>query len=169
MVQAAIEIANNINKGNSFEYVLNYGSKRNKSFRTNGKNNFLFDDPKAVESLPMTDMKINGSSFSIVDNDYLATFTSFDPNNLPLFLQAEKPVATSITVDQYSSINISEGMGAIMKKMYKTKKSGKPTRRARKTKEKLEKWKKLDADYFNQNSNLNPLDPIDLGNFILNK
>jgi hypothetical protein len=129
----------------------------------------LNDTAFIADGIPMTEMKINGGSFSIIDNDYLVTFTSFNEANLPLFLQADKPVATSITVDNYTDITISEGMGAMMKKMYKTKKSGKPTRRARKQREKLDKWKKADADYFNNNSTSNPLDPMDLGNFILSK
>ncbi len=152
----------------SFDLKSKYGKTKNNVFGK-GFNSNALENPNSPESLPITDMTINGAVIPIIDNDYLATFTSLDPNNLPLFLQADNPVATSITVDQYTSITISEGMGAMMKKMYKTKKSGKPTRRARKQKEKLEKWKKIDADYFNQNSTSNPLDPIDLGNFILNK
>ncbi|NOU38890.1 MAG: hypothetical protein HOO89_09265 [Ferruginibacter sp.] len=144
--------------------------KTTKKYFSKNKNLLTIANENTIEeSIPMKEFKINGASFSILDNDYLATFTSFDPNNLPPFLAAETPVATSITVDDYTDITISESMGAMMKKMYKTKKSGKPTRRARKQKEKLEKWKKADAEYFNQNSTANPLDPIDLGNFILQK
>ncbi len=161
---------NPIQKNNiaTLDVIGNYKKTKNNVFGRGIKKGFL-NNQNIAESLPMTDMSINGAVIPIIDNDYLTTFTSFDANNLPLFLQADNPVATSITVDQYTSITISEGMGAMMKKMYKTKKSGKPTRRARKQKEKLEKWKKVDADYFNQNSSSNPLDPMDLGNFILNK
>jgi hypothetical protein len=145
-----------------------YSTSRNTGRKREARQSFAFASP--VPATPAAkEMLINGSSFTIVDNDYLATFASFNETNLPAFLQVDKPVATTITIDDYTSITITEGMGAMMKKMYKTKKSGKPTRRARRTKEKLEKWKKADADYFNQNSTTNPLDPIDLGNFILNK
>jgi hypothetical protein len=130
---------------------------------------FLGASPIITDVPPATELLINGSKFTIVDNDYLSTFASFNESNLPEFLKVDNPVATQITIDDYASITITEGMGAMMKKMYKTKKSGKPTRRARKQKEKLEKWKKADADFFNPNANLNPLDPIDLGNFILYK
>ncbi len=162
---------NNLAKNNNIAAIDEKGKyrKRKNNIYGRGSKAALLDNPKIAESIPMTDISINGAVIPIIDNDYLTTFTSFDANNLPLFLQADNPVATSITVDQYTSITISEGMGAMMKKMYKTKKSGKPTRRARKQKEKLEKWKKVDADYFNQNSSSNPLDPLDLGNFILNK
>jgi hypothetical protein len=110
---------------------------------------------------------IDGSQFPVKNNDYLGTFASFTEASIPPFLRAEKPVATTVTIDKYTSITVSEGMAAILKKSYKTRRNGKPTRRARKQKEKIEKWKKADADYFNQNSTNNPLDPMDLGDFIL--
>ncbi len=110
---------------------------------------------------------INGSQYTVKDNDYLGTFASFTETSMPSFLRTEKPIATTVTVDKYTSITISEGMAAILKKTYKTRRNGKPTRRARKQKEKIAKWKKADADYFNQNSTNNPLDPMDLGDFIL--
>jgi hypothetical protein len=112
---------------------------------------------------------INGEKFPIYENDYLATFASFTPDKLPLFLQAETPTETQITIDKYSYFNVTEGMGAMMKKMYGTKSSGAPTRSARKQKQKLENWKKVDSAYFAPSTNLNPLDPRDLGNLILNK
>lgn len=121
------------------------------------------------ESIAVNELNIGGSNIPYIDNDYLATFASLNETNLPPFLQAEKPVATVITIDNYTDITISENMGAMMKKMYKTKKSGKPTRRARKTKEKLEKWKVADSTFFSPTSNMNVLDPFDLGNFILSK
>jgi hypothetical protein len=145
-----------------------YASNQSKSSRKETKRRMVLAIP--MKELPVsTEMTIGGTKMPIIDNDYLASFAALNESNLPPFLQVEKPVATTITIDDYTYITISEGMGAMMKKMYKTKKSGKPTRRARKTKEKLEKWKKADADYFNQNSTMNPLDPIDLGNFIFNK
>jgi hypothetical protein len=112
---------------------------------------------------------VNGENFTILENDYLTTFASFTPDKLPLFLQAESPVETQITIDKYSYFNVTEGMGAMMKKMYATKSSGAPTRSAKKQKLKLESWKKADSAYFAPSSNLNPLDPRDLGNLILNK
>lgn len=149
----------------------NYNKKNKFGSGSDGKRKMFFgaSSPTTTGIAAPTELLINGSKFTIVDNDYLATFASFNETNLPEFLKADNPVATQITIDDYASITITEGMGAMMKKMYKTKKSGKPTRRARKQKEKLEKWKKADADFFNPNTNLNPLDPIDLGNFILYK
>jgi hypothetical protein len=152
-----------INGSNGFTKKNNYSSKE-------GKRKIVLGAlPTIAAPAAPTELLINGSKFTIVDNDYLATFASFNESNLPAFLQADNPVATQITIDDYASITITEGMGAMMKKMYKTRKSGKPTRRARKQREKLEKWKRADSAFFNPNVNLNPLDPIDLGNFILYK
>jgi hypothetical protein len=165
-------VKNNVNTivptfGNSSNNYASAGN-RSKGFGRETKRRMVLAIP--MQEIPVaTEMNIGGSKMPIIDNDYLASFAALNETNLPPFLQVEKPVATTITIDDYTYITISEGMGAMMKKMYKTRKSGKPTRRARKTKEKLEKWRKADADYFNQNSTMNPLDPIDLGNFIFNK
>jgi hypothetical protein len=159
------------NNNPTLAFIGNNNYNANNKFSTgrDGKRSMSFGAAPTFDVPAPTELLINGSKFTIVDNDYLATFASFNESNLPEFLKADNPVATQITIDDYASITITEGMGAMMKKMYKTKKSGKPTRRARKQKEKLEKWKKADADFFNPNANLNPLDPIDLGNFILYK
>jgi hypothetical protein len=155
------------NRSNNYNSYVS-GNNRSKGFGKEIKRRTVLAIP--MQEIPVaTEMNIGGSTMPIIDNDYLASFAALTETNLPPFLQVEKPVATTITIDDYTYITISEGMGAMMKKMYKTRKSGKPTRRARKTKEKLEKWRKADADYFNQNSTMNPLDPIDLGNFIFNK
>ncbi len=123
---------------------------------------------KNIMAFAAPTIKIGDSTFIVIDNDYITTFASFSESILPVFLQAENPVATSIYIDKYSNINISENMAAMMKKMYKLKKNGNPTRRARKTKEKLEKWKVADNNYFDSTLN-NPLNIIDLGEFILQK
>ena len=155
-----VDVFNNINSATIY--------KNRRDFRKENKQRMVVAIP--MQEIPVaTEMNIAGTKMPIIDNDYLASFAALNENNLPAFLQVEKPLATTITIDDYTYITISEGMGAMMKKMYKTRKSGKPTRRARKTKEKLEKWRKADAEYFNQNSTTNPLDPIDLGNFIFNK
>lgn len=116
-----------------------------------------------------TPVQIDGNYFRPRNNDYLAMFTSFNLNTAPPFLRGEEASEGTITVDKFTSITISKGMAAILRKTYRTKKNGRPTRRARKQREKIEKWKKADNDYFNKNSTMNPLDPMDLGDFILYK
>jgi hypothetical protein len=72
-----------------------------------------------------------------------------------------------ISIDRYSYINVSEKMNGLLQRMYETKKNGKPTGKARRTKKIMEKWKKADAEYFDRNLSKNPLDIIDLSEFIL--
>ncbi len=168
-IQPTIVADSNLTKNNILSTFNNIAStKKKQAYKKDKRKRMLIAIP--MKEIPVaTELDIAGTKMPIIDNDYLASFAALNESNLPAFLQADKPVATTITIDDYTYITISESMGGMMKKMYKTRKSGKPTRRARKTKEKLEKWKKADADYFNQNSTMNPLDPIDLGNFIFNK
>ena len=162
--QPLLALKNNVKEQRS--YTINSNIKIYK--KANNKRTYTNHSEKNVA--PKQEMiSINGEKFTVLENDYMSTFASFAPDKLPIFLQAENPVKTQIAIDKYSYFNVTEGMGAMMKKMYATKKNGLPTRSARKQKEKLEKWKAADSAYFNQNSIINPLDPRDLGNLILNK
>jgi hypothetical protein len=160
-------IQNNLNSKYEFSNspFLNTKNSRYKPSKQAkyGFSNFDYKQKNSAQVL------IDGESYPVIDNDYLLTFVSFNNDKLPSFLNEESDKVKSITVDKYSYFEISEGMGSMMKKMYKTKSNGSPTRRARKQKATIEKWKAVDSAYFNQNSNLNPLDPRDLSNFILNK
>jgi hypothetical protein len=71
-----------------------------------------------------------------------------------------------ISIDRYSYVNVSEKMNGLLQRMYETKKNGKPTGKARRTKKRLEKWKKADAEYFDSKLSKNPLDIVDLSEFI---
>ena len=66
-----------------------------------------------------------------------------------------------------SYVTVSEKMNEIFKKMYSTKKNNKPTIKAKRLKAKLEKWKKYDEKHFDTNMQNNPVDVIDLSEFIL--
>jgi hypothetical protein len=102
----------------------------------------------------------------LVDNDVLLTLASYKyVDYAPLLAEIAKN--KQIQLDHFSYLNISDKMSEILKKMYSTKKNNKPTRRARKIRAKLEKWKKADEEYFDRNTNNNPLDIIDLSEFIL--
>jgi hypothetical protein len=142
----------------------NLGGRKKMVYGKNASFSYSSVVDSAAESF-----NIAGINTPMVDNDFLATFASFNENTLPAFLQSETPISTVITVDQFTDIVVTDKMGAFMKKMYKTKRSGKPTRKAKKAKQKLEKWKVADSTYFSNETINNPLNPIDLGNFILKK
>ena len=58
-------------------------------------------------------------------------------------------------------------MAEYLKGMYEVNDKDKPTRKSKKLKAKLAKWKKKDESYFDRSLQKNPLDIIDLGEFIL--
>lgn len=114
-------------------------------------------------------MEIDGTSYIFMNNDILASFASFDPNKLPQFLLKENNEATLVTVNNFTAVNVSPGMAEILRRMYKLKKNGNPTWNALRQQKKLQQWKKTDASFFDANSTNNPFNPIDLGNFILDR
>jgi len=122
---------------------------------------------KQVKNLPPhVSLRIDGQSFAVANNDLFVTFTSFDYNKIPEFLADNITREIRVHLDQYANLIISQPMAEMLKEMYKVKSNGNPTRRARKRRERLEKWKKTDETYFDQSTQKNPLDPIDLGGFI---
>jgi hypothetical protein len=173
------DTTNNLLPTNANPLNKNYGGELASGSRAYGKSfgklgkrkgsNGLLDDVSGPIVDSVENFSIAGMKTPMVDNDFLATFASFNESALPPFLQSETPISTVISVDQFTDIVVTDKMGAFMKKMYKTRKSGKPTRKARKAKQKLEKWKVADSTYFSNETLNNPLNPVDLGNFILKK
>jgi len=107
-----------------------------------------------------------GYNFAIKDNDLLGSFASFDYKNLPDFVTSDETTAVKINVDRSTAITVSEGMVAMLKRMYKTKRNGKPTWKAKRERKKIQRWKKADAKFFDKNPEKNPMDPLDLAEFI---
>lgn len=105
----------------------------------------------------------------ITDNDMLASFAGFTYNTVPLFLRNQKKdIPFVIRIDQYANVAVSESMSGMMKKMNTFRKNGKLTFKAKRERKRLSKWKKADEKRFDKKMNNNPLDPIDLGEFIFN-
>ena len=109
---------------------------------------------------------IDNRKLNLVDNDFLLTFASYKYDEIPAFMSGKEDKSLKIHVDQYANIVISKTMSRMMKDMYQYKSGDKLTRRARKARERLEQWKKMDEDHFDRSSTDNPLDPIDLAKFI---
>ncbi len=114
-------------------------------------NSFLFDD----------------ESFSMIDNDLFFTFASYNPNRVPSYLTvAGEQTEIRLNIDDYTSIAISPAMRMMMMKMYEVKKNGRATVKAKREKRKLLRWQKADTKRFDKTVNRNPLDPLDLAEFI---
>jgi hypothetical protein len=120
--------------------------------------------PKTIRPLRLN---VDHQTFSLVDNNLLLTFTSFTYPDLADRISRAQDQQLRVQLDQYTSIIISRPMLQTIKDMYRTRSNGKPTRKARKTRERLESLKKTDEKHFDLGSSANATDPLDLGDFIL--
>lgn len=125
-----------------------------------------YDNPKTENYFKNNRFTVEGEGLSLVENDFFVTFASYRYEELPAFLAEEEDSEFMIRLDQYSYFTLSEAMVNTLKKMYQRRGKGTPTRRARKEKAKLEEWKKADEKYFDYSRSHNPLDPMDLAEFI---
>ncbi len=114
-------------------------------------------------------INIGETTFPLVDDDLLSTFASFTYEQVPDYLLNTSTEKALIRTDMYTSINISREMRSMMKKMYQVKRNGRSTHKARKQKRKLAGWQKADAKYFDKKLDKNPVDMIDLADFIFDK
>lgn len=121
---------------------------------------------KAGKYKQLLSFSLNGQRFPLADNDLLVTFVSLKYNEIPDFINRNDDQSWKIHIDQYTNIFISKPMSEMMKEMSLFKSNGSLTRKARKSREKLDKWKKSDEIQFDQSLKKNPLDPLDLGEFI---
>lgn len=108
----------------------------------------------------------NGGEAKLYDNDVLLTLTSYSGNDWKQFF-SNAVEDKRITLNKYSYLNLSDKMVEMLQNTYLTKKNGNPSRKAKKTKKKFEKWRKKDEKYFDKNMQKNPADIIDLSDFTL--
>ena len=108
----------------------------------------------------------NGGSAKLYDNDVLFTLTSYSGNGWQQFFTSDV-LEKKITLNKYSYMNLSDKMVEMLQETYLTKKNGTPSRKAKKTKKKFDKWRKKDEKYFDSNMQKNPADIIDLSDLIL--
>lgn len=113
-------------------------------------------------------VKINNNKGEarLYENDLLLTLVNYKAQDWQQFF-TKAVTDKKITLNKYSYHNLSDNMVAMLQDMYLVKGSGKPTRKARKTKKKFEKWRSKDEKYFDKDLQKNPSDIIDLSEFIL--
>jgi hypothetical protein len=119
----------------------------------------------ADQGLPLA-LTIDGSRFSLVDNNPLTTLISYKYPALKNRINNKRDAGLRIRLDQYTNIALSPAMTGMIRDLYDTRSNGMPSRKARKTKERLEKWKTDDEKQFDGSRFSNPLDPIDLAEFL---
>ena len=118
--------------------------------------------------------RITGNTFitksvraNILENDFFYTLTNFTYSQADDFLSDIKE-NNKISINNYSYVNVSDKMAGFLKQVYAVNRRKKPTWKARKAKQKLDKWKKKDAENFDTKFDKNPLDILDLSEFIFN-
>jgi hypothetical protein len=126
----------------------------------------ITESPTSLKNRKAPAFSIDNRKLSMIDNDLLFTFASYKYDEIPAFMSSKEDRILKIHVDQYANIVISKTMSRMMKDMYQYKSKDRLTRRARKTRERLDQWKKKDEEQFDRSSTDNPLDPIDLAKFI---
>lgn len=121
------------------------------------KENFFFSNT----------LRINGWSYNMGNQEMLAAFASFRYADMPAAFWEKGVEETAwLQVDDYTAIGVSPAMRDMMKKMYEVKRNGKPTAKAKREKRKLKRWIKADKKRFDKTMSRNPLDPLDLADFI---
>ncbi|HEV2482945.1 MAG TPA: hypothetical protein VGS79_24940 [Puia sp.] len=130
--------------------------------------------PAAIDSTGTTAIQlspaaltVDGDRFSLSDNNPLVTFTSYRYPDLGKRINSPKnETVLHIHLDQYTNIALSPAMTATLRDLYDTRPDGTPSRKARRTRERLLKWDAEDAKEFDPHTTANPLDAVDLAEFL---
>jgi hypothetical protein len=123
-------------------------------------------DSTAITRPVRRPFSIEGQSIPVADNDLLAAFASFTYPDIPPYLTSPVDKPLRIYIDQYSNVYVSKNMLGMIKEMYQVRANGKPARKARRARRRLDDWKQKDIRHFDNNRETNPLDPLDLAEFI---
>lgn len=112
---------------------------------------------------------LDGTNYRIKDREYFVYLTSFNYKEVPSVFRQNAAEKVLLYTDNSTAISLSPAMVKMMKKLYTTRTGGRPTRRAEKLKKRLNKWKEADEVFFDRNLDKNPMNPVDLGSFLLDK
>lgn len=120
--------------------------------------------PPVIDEKTM--MSVGDYQFTVTNYDLMAAFASFDYQNLPSFITDAEGKGFTIQIDQFTAISVSEPMRKIIHRMNLYRRNGTLKARARRTRTRVEKWKKADTEQFDKSLINNPVDPLDLAEFI---
>lgn len=152
-ITAPSDTAANINKPNEPIAKREHGEKiKNKHWSSN----------KVIYSIPVKGLaQVDGYTIPIENNDILYSFASFTYTQ---DINWKKAGPKKITLGQYADINVSPYMSDLFADLFKTRRNGKATFRARRAKAKIKRWRKTDERIFDRKRAVkNPLDIIHLG------
>ena len=112
--------------------------------------------------LSFSNVIIDGKEAPVEYNDLLYSFTKF-PFIFGQSIPWDDRKGTVVKLNSYSNISVSPYMSSVIGDLYKVKRNGKPSWKAKKAKAKINRWRKNDVKKFDKKKNRNPLDIIDLG------
>ena len=116
----------------------------------------------ATNHLSFNNASIDGNTIAIEENDLLYSFTNY-PYQYGQVNPWNEKKGTVIKINEFTDINISPYMSVVISDLYKVKKNGRATFKAKRAKAKINKWRKTDVKRFDKKKDNNPLDIIDLG------
>jgi hypothetical protein len=116
----------------------------------------------ATNHLSFYNANIYGNDIPVKNSDLLFSFINY-PYKLGQAISWNETKGNTVRVNSYTGIKISPFMAATIADLYKVKRNGRPTAKARRAKIKIRRWRKTDIRTFDKKRNRNPLDIIDLG------
>lgn len=108
---------------------------------------------------------IDGHSITLGSNDYIASFTSYPYADMVSLVNQYGHKPMRIHVDEFADIVLNPTMRKTIHDLYSVRGNGLPTRTARRTKEKLLRWRAADMRTFDGWAS-SPIDPVDLGEYL---
>lgn len=125
---------------------------------------FIASAKPLKQKVQMTKVFFDGVEIPIENNEILYSLINFKHGQSIKWKKSQQ----QIQLNNYSGISISPYISDVIEDLYRTKKNGKSTRKARRAANKIKSWRRADMRNFDRkrNINKNPLDIIDLGDNI---
>lgn len=116
----------------------------------------------ATNQLSFYNADLYGNNIPVENSDLLFSFVNY-PFTMGQAISWNENKGNTVRINAYTNIKISPFMAAAISDLYKVKRNGRPTAKARRAKIKIRRWRKTDIKTFDKKKNRNPLDIIDLG------
>lgn len=109
---------------------------------------------------------INGQYAALQQNEIWYSLLGQDDQQQGAWPSLPQKTTILLRIDEFTQIQLSPAMAAAINETRETKKNGKPSFRAKRTRRKLEKLKQREESFFRIQKNNNPLNPIQLSKFM---
>lgn len=109
---------------------------------------------------------VGQNEIELINNDLLYTLMNCNYYIMKPYQPTKNQLL--LKVDQYSSVAVNDKMMRFMNVLYKKNRRQRSTWKARRAKNKLASWKKKDSKYFDASAEHQPMDIINIAEFIQN-